>query len=266
MNLKNLSLKIRRRKTPFFNRLFILLKWIRSLSVPCIKPVHSLLYNEWAIRTSLWHNFWRIVYYEPMFKSQCEKIGKGFIMEYAGNGISRILGTIKIFIGENVHIFDNTSFTGLKVLDNPELHIGDNTYIGPSVRIMVGRKIEIGKYCMITSKLITDNPGHSIYDVSSRMESGGGSPDAKNMHPIKIGDFCFLSSQSFVYPGVTIGDGVVAKIGSHITQDIPSFCQVAGNPARIIRKLPIPEEIAGIVGRERYEGYLEAHRKLKIHE
>jgi acetyltransferase-like isoleucine patch superfamily enzyme len=262
-SLKEFSVAVRRRETPFYDRLYRIAKRIRGFSIPCIRPLHSFLYWEWSMRTSLWHNFWRVVYYEPIFKSQCKSVGPGFRMEYAGNGTTRILGDLQIYIGSNVTIFDNTGFIGLKVFDKPELHIGDNTYLGPFVRIMVGREIRIGRNGVITSSLITDNPGHPT-NILSRLESGSGSPAPGDIRPIKIGDFCWLRLDTYVYPGVTIGDGVVALAGTHINKDVPPFCQIGGQPMRIIRKLPIPPELAELVGEERYRSYLKAHEELKL--
>jgi len=67
-----------------------------------------------------------------------------------------------------------------------------------------------------------------------------------------------------VYPGVTVGDGVVARIGTHISRDVPPFCQVAGNPMRIVKKLDIPPELRAMVGDARFESYLRAHEDLRI--
>jgi len=40
-----------------------------------------------------------------------------------------------------------------------------------------------------------------------------------------------------VLPGVTIGEGSVVGARSVVNADVPPFTVVAGNPARIIRKL-----------------------------
>ena len=199
-----------------------------------------------------------------MFKSQCVSVGTNFYMEYAGNGSARIHGNLSVTIGNNVRMFDNTIFAGLKILDNPCLIIGDNTYIGPLVRFLVADRISVGSHCLITSRIITDNPGHPIDNVLERMTFGGGSPERESVRPVRIGDFCFLPLDTVVYPGVTVGDGVVARIGTHISRNVPPFCQVAGNPMRIVRKLPIPEKMKTIVGDERYKGYLDAHEQLDI--
>lgn len=262
IGFREVAARIRRRETPFYTSLYEIAKSIRGFSVPVVKPVHNILYTEWALRTNLWHEFWRTIYYEPMFKSQCVEVGSGFRMEYAGNGTTRIFGDLQIYLGSNVTIFDNTCFAGLKVFEKPELYIGNGTYIGPSVSLFVGKKITIGSHCMITSQLITDNSGHPIDDVLSRMKNSGGSPHMESIRPVSIGDFCFLTLGTVVYPGTTVGDGVVARVGTHLSKSIPPFCLVGGNPWKIIRKLSIPEALRNIVGDERYEGYLLAHSKI----
>ena len=259
---RELSVKIRRREAPFYDRLYTFAKAVRGISFPMNKTVHSFLYREWALRTTLWHEFWRVFYYEPIFKSQCISVGENFKMHYAGNGSAKICGDLQVHIGSNVTIFDNIAFVGLKVLDKPELHIGDNTYIGPEVKFRVGKKITIGKYCMIVSRFIADNPGHQIDDVMVRMQSGGGQPASEAIRPVIVGDYCWLTLGTAVYPGTVVGDGVVAKLGTHLNRTVPPFCLVSGNPWIVEKKLPVPEELKNIVGPERYESYLDAHRDV----
>lgn len=43
-------------------------------------------------------------------------------------------------------------------------------------------------------------------------------------------------------PGVTIGNGVTVGAGSVVTKDVPDYVVVAGNPARVIKRIERPEE------------------------
>ena len=70
-----------------------------------------------------------------------------------------------------------------------------------------------------------------------------------------IGEDCWFGGNAIVLPGVTIGRGVTVGAGSVVTKDIPDFCVVAGNPARVIRtiepkapdpRLSIPQHKSGI--------------------
>lgn len=51
-----------------------------------------------------------------------------------------------------------------------------------------------------------------------------------------IGQNCFIGGESIILPGVNIGDGVIIGAGSVVTEDVPSACIVAGNPARVIKE------------------------------
>lgn len=54
---------------------------------------------------------------------------------------------------------------------------------------------------------------------------------------ITIEDDCWIGAGSIVLDGVKIGKRVIVAAGSIVTKDIPSNCIVAGNPAKIIKKI-----------------------------
>ena len=53
----------------------------------------------------------------------------------------------------------------------------------------------------------------------------------------KIAKNVSLGANVSILGGITIGDNVVVGAGSVIVKDVPNNCIVAGNPARVIRKL-----------------------------
>lgn len=55
--------------------------------------------------------------------------------------------------------------------------------------------------------------------------------------PVRIGEDCWIGGGAIILPGVTIGDGVTVGAGSVVTKDVESYVVVAGNPAKVIRRL-----------------------------
>ena len=64
--------------------------------------------------------------------------------------------------------------------------------------------------------------------------------------------------QSMIVGNLTIGDGAIIGVNAVVTSDVPPFCMVEGNPARITKKLPFPKEMREILGEEEYSKYLDA--------
>ena len=57
--------------------------------------------------------------------------------------------------------------------------------------------------------------------------------------PLKIGKNTSIGSRSIILPGVgEIGENVMISAGSVVREKVPSNCIVAGNPAKIIAKIP----------------------------
>ena len=55
--------------------------------------------------------------------------------------------------------------------------------------------------------------------------------------PIVLKKGCLVGMESFVMPGVTVGEGAIVGAGSLITKDIPAWPIAAGRPAKVIRKI-----------------------------
>ena len=55
--------------------------------------------------------------------------------------------------------------------------------------------------------------------------------------PIKIGKNCFIGCNSIILKGTELGDGCVVGAGAVISGKFESNSIIAGNPAKIIRKI-----------------------------
>ena len=48
---------------------------------------------------------------------------------------------------------------------------------------------------------------------------------------------CSIGANATILPGVTIGENSIVSVGSVVVKDVPDNCIVAGNPARVIKKI-----------------------------
>lgn len=112
-------------------------------------------------------------------------------------------------LGFNIHIGEN--FTGnfnLTILDEAEVTIGDNVFIGPGTTL-----------CTVIH----------AYDAGSR------NAGIMRALPITIHDNVWIAANVTVLPGVTIGERAIIGAGSVVTRDVAPGTIVAGNPAKYVR-------------------------------
>ena len=55
--------------------------------------------------------------------------------------------------------------------------------------------------------------------------------------PVKIGDRVWIGIAATILPGVTIGENSIVAAGAVVTKDVPPNTIVAGNPAKVVKKL-----------------------------
>lgn len=111
----------------------------------------------------------------------------------------------QIYIGK--HFYANT---GLLILDEADVRIGDDVFIAPRV-------------CIYTA-------GHPI-DADVRRK------ELEYAKSVTIGNDVWIGGNVVINPGVTIGNNVVIGSGSVVTKNIPSNVIAAGNPCRVIRNI-----------------------------
>ena len=128
--------------------------------------------------------------------------------------------------------------------------IGDNTKIGAFVEIQ--KNAFVGKNCKISSHTficegvtIEDNVfiGHSvtfINDKQPRATTQDGSLQTEadwTVEPTLVKKGASVGSGCTILSNVTIGENASLGAGSVITKDVPPNTVVAGNPAKIMKKI-----------------------------
>ncbi len=113
--------------------------------------------------------------------------------------------------GYNIHSGENVYFNvNCVVLDTMKITIGDNVFFGPGVQIYAAT--------------------HPLDAIERRT--------VESSKPVTIGNDCWIGGNAIILPGVVIGNGVTVGAGAVVTKNVPDNVLVAGNPARLIRKLP----------------------------
>ncbi len=125
-----------------------------------------------------------------------------------------------------------------------------NTKIGAFVEIH--KNAFIGKNCKISSHTficegvtIEDNVfiGHNvtfINDAFPRATAGGGELQTEAdwaCVPTLVRKGASIGSSATLLCGITIGENAIVGAGSVVTRDVPADTIVAGNPARIMKKI-----------------------------
>lgn len=129
-----------------------------------------------------------------------------------------------------------------------KIDIGDYCYIGEGTRIWSGMSIIVEDRVLIAHNVnIFDNSTHPL-NPRVRHEHYKqiitiGHPKIIDLSedPVVICNDAWIGCMSIILKGVTIGDGAIVGAGSVVTKDVPPYTIVAGNPAKIIREIPLNE-------------------------
>ena len=109
------------------------------------------------------------------------------------------------------------------------ISIGKDCMISWGAKLDVsGGRIIIGDRCTITYGCIILSHDRSKKRINSKDKGKG---------TVRLGNDVFIGVNSVLLRNVTIGDYSIVGAGSVVTKDVPPSVVVAGNPARIIRKL-----------------------------
>jgi len=116
--------------------------------------------------------------------------------------------------GSRIMIGDDCGMTGAVLVADQLIVIGDRVLVGANV-------------------VISDTDFHPLSPESRRHDISAGASK-----PVTIEDDVFIGMQALILKGVTLGRGSVIGAGSVVTKDVPAGSIVAGNPAKVVGRVP----------------------------
>lgn len=115
--------------------------------------------------------------------------------------------------------------------------VGKDVFIGDSVKVDSGHAdlifIEDHVHIAGGTRLLCHQRDLSNYKVGDDYAKLG-----YTLKPIVLKKGCLVGMESFVLPGVTIGEGAIVGAGSLVTKDIPAWTIATGRPAKVIKQIP----------------------------
>jgi acetyltransferase-like isoleucine patch superfamily enzyme len=150
-----------------------------------------------------------------------------------GRGASVYLGTM-FDVGPRgrISIGEYSLVNGARMTCDESIDIGDYALISWNVLIMDSYRLPLDP--IQRRRELRNLPTHEPRVLASAMPA----------RPVRIGRNVWIGFDACILPGVAIGEGAVVGARSVVAEDVPSFCVVAGNPARIIRRLENEEAVA----------------------
>ena len=140
--------------------------------------------------------------YDPMVRAILEELFNGnFPKSSMIQPPFHIDRACQMTVGENVFVN-----YGLSCMSSGGINIEDGVMIGPDV------------------SLLTAN--HDLTDIRVLI-----------FKPIHIKKNAWIGARAIILPGITIGEGAIVASGAVVTHNVEDFTVVAGNPARVIKKV-----------------------------
>ena len=128
--------------------------------------------------------------------------------------------------------------------------IGDDTKIGTFVEIQkgarIGSNVKISSHTFICEGVTIQDRvfiGHNVtfindaYPRSTNVDGGLQTEEDWECVPTLVKAGASVGSSATLLCGITVGENAIIGAGSVVTKDVPPNTVVAGNPARLLRRL-----------------------------
>jgi acetyltransferase-like isoleucine patch superfamily enzyme len=168
-----------------------------------------------------------------------KKIGK------IGNNSSLFCRIDKRHINSKILIGNDCLINGRLVTETEtsQINIKDNVFIGGNTIIDCKHEIIIENDVLVSYEcIIFDHDSHSVISSERKNDLSDFKDNNLKWKNIKskkilIKKNAWICARSIILKGVTIGEGSIVAAGSVVTEDVPDYSLVAGNPAKFLKKV-----------------------------
>jgi acetyltransferase-like isoleucine patch superfamily enzyme len=141
----------------------------------------------------------------------------------------------------------------ITVFEKGDFELGEYNYIGNS-QFICSNSMKVGRGCFFSDRiLIFDGVQHPLSAKQRVLDAyvlgmKGIRPSVYSetcIHSyVEIADAVWIGANTVVGKGVRIGTGSIIGAGSVVTRDVPDWSVAVGNPATVVKTLPV-EDIEG---------------------
>ncbi len=156
------------------------------------------------------------------------------------------------------HLFRSQRPAGVTIGRGASTYLGTMFDVGPSGRVTLGdyalvhgariicdKAIDIGAHALISWNVVLMDTYRLPIDPARRrkaLEQMGSRGQGEFVpetwtRPITIGPNVWIGFEACILPGVRVGEGSIVGARSVVLEDVEPYSVVAGNPARLIRRL-----------------------------
>jgi acetyltransferase-like isoleucine patch superfamily enzyme len=112
-----------------------------------------------------------------------------------------------------------------KIISPEKLKCGEHVWIGEGAVLDASGGLEIGSHTSVGLSVFVWSHSSHLTNLSMQNETASALIQRK---PTKIGSGCFIAGPSVILPGVTIGDRVLIRPFSTVSNDVPDGSMVDG--------------------------------------